>query len=1094
MTDITYGAFTLSPYGIAVDHNENVYVTETANNSLTPNNKIRKLTHGTNVWSDITYGKTFLNPFGIGVDSSGNVYVADAPFQNGSGKIYKLEALDPGHNWVDISYNYTFQRPLDIAIDSNNNVYVTDVSHVGSSGKIVQLTPGATTWSEIPFTSNTMGVPYFLTVDSYDNLYATQVTDGKVFQLKSGSSDWVQIASLENTPLMDIAVDSRGAVFALNNSMFTKNILQLKAGLHYDGNDSTDGTLPSHVSLHNVGETVTVLGNTGELVKTGFKFGGWNTAANVTGTTYAPGDSVTLTQSLKLFAIWKPIGTVTYVGNGSTGGTVPVDSTQYDPGQSAIVADNSGSLTRTGYTFAGWNTSPIGLGTPYSPGSALPLTGNATLYAVWLPLPSYTVSYAAGQGGTIQGVASENVYVGSKPTSVPTATPDSGYVFLGWSSDGGTTLLTSQQVADTSPTGPIVYTAYFQPPVYLTGITLDIDAYTLVVGQTHQTVANAVYSDRSIVPLSAGVTYSSDNPAVADVTPQGLVTALERGQTVITATYREKQAQVTVTVSPLPASGLTVTSSDPSGTGFDGNTTIAVAEPVGEGLQRLFFNFGSGSVTVPYVGDALTGYAALPANGLLRAANGDKIGVADVDANGKAIKFGFTVAKVADEPVSDDNTVGGPGGGSSSPSGPNVPSQPREENVDVLVNGKAESAGKATTTESNGVRTTSVLIDPNKLQAKLDAEGKHAVVTIPVQSTSNVIVGELSGLTVKNMETADATLVLQTPKGSYSLPASQIDIGSVLAKLGDSVKLEDIKVRIAIAETPAAMNSVIQEAADKSGFTVMAPSLDFVVTVELQGKTVELNDFSAYVERTIALPQQVDPNKITTGVVIDPDGTVRHVPTKVVNKDGSSFAVINSLTNSSYSVVWHPLAFADVEKHWSKEAVNDMGSRMVVNGVSDASFRPDANITRAEFAAIVVRGLGLKLDKKSASFSDVAADAWYAGAVQAAAANGLVAGFEDGTFRPNDAITREQAMTIVAKAMKRTGLADKIGPVNPASTLAAFADGASSADWAKDGIAGAVKAGLVSGRDNGMLSPKASVTRAEVATLIQRLLQKSGLI
>src|SRR5690606_37060320 len=123
-----------------------------------------------------------------------------------------------------------------------------------------------------------------------------------------------------------------------------------------------------------------------------------------------------------------------------------------------------------------------------------------------------------------------------------------------------------------------------------------------------------------------------------------------------------------------------------------------------------------------------------------------------------------------------------------------------------------------------------------------------------------------------------------------------------------------------------------------------------------------------------------------------------------------------------YSVVWHPLAFTDVANHWAKAAVNNMGSRMVVSGDGNGLYNPDEDITRAEFAAIIVRGLGLKPIQETVSFPDVSASAWYSSAVATAYSYNLISGFEDGTFRPGDKITREQAMMVIAKAMGITGL------------------------------------------------------------------------
>jgi len=553
------------------------------------------------------------------------------------------------------------------------------------------------------------------------------------------------------------------------------------------------------------------------------------------------------------------------------------------------------------------------------------------------------------------------------------------------------------------------------------------------------------------------------------------------------------------------ATDLIVVAVDPSGSTNNGKTLITVTPAIQvNGHRFVYKNFGSGNINVPSIGDVATGYENWPNNGLINAANGDKIAIAEVDVEGKIVKFGWTSSVVTNEPAPGTNNpdvpvVSPPSGGSSTTNpntnnGNNSTNNASNEDVIIIVNGKTENAGKMKTTEASGVKTTVLIVDPARLQAKLDAEGPRAIVTIPVKSSSNVIIGELSGQSVKSMERLSATLVLQTDQASYTLPASEINIDAVAKSLGSDLKLEDIVVRITIANSSDTMNQVAVNAAAQGDFTLIASPVDFTVTGEYNGLTTEITKFNAYVERRIALSADIDPNKITTGIVVEPDGTVRHVPTKVVLEQGTFYAEINSLTNSTYGIVWNPLTFADVEKHWAKDAVNDMGSRMVIQGVNDTTFNPNKAITRAEFAAIIVRGLGLKLGEGPQPFRDVTKKDWYSSAVQTAASYELINGFEDGTFRPNDTITREQATTLIARAMKLTGLADQHTNLDANEILSAFKDSANIGNWAKDNIALTAKAGLISGRSDGTLAAKANVTRAEVATLIQRLLSKSDLI
>ncbi|WP_082593647.1 S-layer homology domain-containing protein [Paenibacillus sp. Soil766] len=389
---------------------------------------------------------------------------------------------------------------------------------------------------------------------------------------------------------------------------------------------------------------------------------------------------------------------------------------------------------------------------------------------------------------------------------------------------------------------------------------------------------------------------------------------------------------------------------------------------------------------------------------------------------------------------------------------------------------------------------TTVSIDQKRLEDKLAREGQGVIVTIPVKTMSDVVVGELNGQMVKNMESKQAILEIKTDHATYTLPSLQININEISDQVGKSVALQDIKIQIEIATPTADMVKVVDNAAEKGMFTLVAPPIDFTVRGIYGDTTVEISKFNVYVERTLAIPDDIDPNKITTGVVVDLDGTVRHVPTKIVKIDGKYYAVINSLSNSTYTVVWHPLEFSDVANHWAKDAVNDMGSRLVIDGTGNGMFSPDSDITRGEFAAIIVRGLGLKLEKGVNYFSDVKVTDWYSNAINTAYAYHLINGFEDGTFHPNDKITREEAMVIVAQAMAITNLKDKFSVQSADAVLLPYTDAVEASTWAQSSIADCVQAGVVWGGSSTKLAPKDNMTRAEVATIVKRLLQKLKLI
>ncbi|RXZ84062.1 hypothetical protein EBB07_02935 [Paenibacillaceae bacterium] len=422
-----------------------------------------------------------------------------------------------------------------------------------------------------------------------------------------------------------------------------------------------------------------------------------------------------------------------------------------------------------------------------------------------------------------------------------------------------------------------------------------------------------------------------------------------------------------------------------------------------------------------------------------------------------------------------------------------LPPLPAMPVVHVPVVDKPDSIGNSSVTSLNGQTVFTVKVNPQRLADMLAGDSSGTVVTIAGDEEVIVFIGQLDGRMVKQMEEKSAVLEVRTKRAVYTIPAGLLNIDALAAQLGSSVALEDIVMRIEVAQPPQDSISSIENAARRGGFALVAPPLSFTVTASYGDKSIEVDKFNEYVQRAIAIPDDANPNRITTGVALEADGTVRHIPTKIAHKNGVYWAEISSLTNSIYSVVWNPQNFADVAGHWSKAEVNDMGSRLIVNGVGEGKFNPDQKITRAEFAAIMVRGLGLKPMDGNSVFSDVNSSDWHSSYILAAHAYGLVNGYEDGRFRPHDFITREQAMVMMAKAMAITGLKDRIDDQSEGS-LERYSDASAVSAWARSAAVDCVESGIIAGRANGELAPGSAVTRAEAAAVVRRLLQESGFI
>ncbi len=156
--------------------------------------------------------------------------------------------------------------------------------------------------------------------------------------------------------------------------------------LTYDGNGNIGGSIPAEETTVIITSNITVLDNTGALERNSDTFIGWNTAADGSGTDYAAGDAINMSDDTTLYAKWEAPAeayTVTYDGNGNTAGAVPTDGTTYGQDATATVLGNSGGLAKDGYTFACWNTAADGSGTDYTEGNTFTIGSNTTLYAKW---------------------------------------------------------------------------------------------------------------------------------------------------------------------------------------------------------------------------------------------------------------------------------------------------------------------------------------------------------------------------------------------------------------------------------------------------------------------------------------------------------------------------------------------------------------------------------------------------------------------------------------------------------------------------------------------------------------------------------------
>ncbi|MGI6084144.1 MAG: fibronectin type III domain-containing protein [Acetivibrionales bacterium] len=422
-------------------------------------------------------------------------------------------------------------------------------------------------------------------------------------------------------------------------------------------------------------------------------------------------------------------------------------------------------------------------------------------------------------------------------------------------------------------------------------------------------------------------------------------------------------------------------------------------------------------------------------------------------------------------------------------------SQTPEQGMELLVNGDPIIAATTSTSTIDDHTVTTVTINDEIIEERLEQEGNNAVVTIPVTDAADDIVSQLNGQMVKNMENKDATLEIKTENVTYSIPASQINVDNVFNQIGGQAELKDIIVNIRISLPLQDIAEVVEDVADKNNYSIIVKPISFEITCTSGDNTIDVTKFNAYVERLMEIPEGIDPGKITTGIVLNDDGTFTHVPTVITVIEGKYYARINSLTNSTYTVIYNPVEFADVAAHWVKDIANDMGSRLIIDGVGNNNFEPDTEISRGEFAEIVVRALGLlRAGIGKDTFTDVTKDKSYYDAISIANEYELIFGYGNGIFGYSDKITREQAVAIIARAHRLTELEIELSTEEADELLAQFVDAGELEDYTKNDMALCIKSEIVIGRGNNKIAPKEYLTRAEAATLVRQLLKKSKLI
>ncbi|MCC5636839.1 DUF1565 domain-containing protein [Nostoc sp. CHAB 5844] len=318
---------------------------------------------------------------------------------------------------------------------------------------------------------------------------------------------------------------------------------------------------------------------------------------------------------------------------------------------------------------------------------------------------------------------------------------------------------------------------------------------------------------------------------------------------------------------------------------------------------------------------------------------------------------------------------------------------------------------------------------------------------------------------------------------------------------------------------PILRNNVSENNTD-DGLTVIATALPDLGSASTPGGNIFRNNAkfdlqNASANKLISVGNQIDPNKVSGNIEFAstpvptptpvPNPTPTPTPVPVPNPTPTPTPVpvpipIPTPTPEPEPVPTptpipvptptptpSPIDLTDIGNHWAAAFIRELVKQGIVNGFPDRTFKPDATMTRAQYAALIVKAFNPPSKRAATQFKDVPANFWASKVIQQAYQGQFLSGFPDNTFHPNQNILRVQVLVSLVNGLG-LGASD-----NVANTIKIFDDQAKIPDYAKDEVAKAIDKGIIVNHPNlKQLNPTRDATRAEVAVMVYQALVDAG--
>ncbi|WP_342480749.1 Ig-like domain-containing protein [Paenibacillus sp. FSL L8-0340] len=326
----------------------------------------------------------------------------------------------------------------------------------------------------------------------------------------------------------------------------------------------------------------------------------------------------------------------------------------------------------------------------------------------------------------------------------------------------------------------------------------------------------------------------------------------------------------------------------------------------------------------------------------------------------------------------------------------------------------------------------------------------------------------------------------------YNLALNDIDMTGLASKL--TTDSSNISLMLRLEKVPFGTFGPVEATLKAQGLQSVTSLVDIRLTAAVSGNYSNSTVLSVPGEYTARTTSSLVSDQTLAARLDLVYSEAAYLPGKISGAGSYTFIQAKVVGNQVVGTFLSTRGFSDMSRHWSKSSVALLAAKNIIDNSYGSTFKPEQKITRAEFAVMLSRGLGLLGDRETAQrFSDVQASTQIGDAIGAAAKAGIITGNTDGTFRPNANITREHMATMMIRAMEYTKNPITLSGTST-SVLSAFKDKSKVSGQSAEFVAKAVQEGIILGMPGAQFQPQGNATRSQAAVMLQRMLTKAGFL